>query len=57
MLDRFAPLAHLLRVFVEPPLDSLKNMFVLPAGDPALLAGGALILDGAGVAGGRPVAV
>jgi hypothetical protein len=42
MLDRFAPLAHLFRVFVEPALDSFKNMFVLPAGNPALLAGGAL---------------
>ena len=57
MLDRFAALAHLLRVFVEPPLDSLENMFVLPAGNPALLVRGALILDRAGVAGGGPIAM
>ncbi len=44
-------------VFVEPPLDNLKNMFVLPTGNPALLARGALIFDGADMAGGRPVAV
>ncbi len=41
MLDGFAPLARLLRVLVEPPLDGLEDGFVLPAGDPALLARGA----------------
>ena len=57
MLDRFAALTHLFRVLIEPPLDSLKNMFVLPAGNPALLVRGALILDGAGVTGGGPIAM
>ncbi len=38
MLDGFAPLAHLLRMLVEPLLDGLKDMLVFPAGDPALLA-------------------
>jgi len=57
ILDRFAALAHLLRMFVEPPLDSLENMLVIPAGNPALLVRGALILDGAGMAGGGPIAM
>ena len=56
MLDRFAPLAHLLGVLVEPPLDGLEDVFVLPAGDPALPARGAAILDGASLAGRGPVA-
>ncbi len=56
MLDGFAPLAHLFRMLVEPLLDGLENMFVLPAGNPALLARGALILDGAPLAGSGPVA-
>ncbi len=47
MLDGFAARAHLLRVLVEAALDGLENMLVLPAGDAALLAGGALPLDGA----------
>ena len=55
MLDRLAPLAHLLRMFVEPPLDGLKNLFVLPARDPMLLACGALVLDGAVLADIGPV--
>ncbi len=37
MLDRFAPLAHLLRVLVRPPLNGLDDMFVFPAGNPALI--------------------
>ena len=57
MLNRFAPLAHLLRMLVEPLLDGLKKMLVLPAGDTALLARGALILNGASLAGRGPVAV
>ena len=36
MLDGFAPLAHLLWMLVEPPLDGLEDGFMLPAGDPAL---------------------
>ena len=47
MLNRFTPCAHHLGMLVEPLLDILKNMFVLPAGNPAFLARGALILDGA----------
>ena len=47
MLNRLAPRAHLFRMFVEPALHRLKNVLVLPSGDPALLAGGAAVLDGA----------
>ena len=43
-------------MFVEPLLDSLKNVLVLPASDPALLARGAVMLDGASLAGIGPVA-
>jgi len=57
MLDGFAPLTHLLRVLVEPPLDRLKNGFVLPAGDPTLLARGAVLLDRTVLADVGPVAV
>src|SRR5450759_3340613 len=56
MLDRLAPLAHLLRMLVEPALHRLKNVLVLPSGDPSLLAGGATVLDGAALAGVGPVA-
>ncbi len=47
MLNGLAALAHLVRMLVEPLLDGVENMFGLPPCDPALLAGGALILDGA----------
>src|SRR4249920_2425661 len=56
VLDRLAPLAHLLRMLVEPALHRFENMLVLPSGDPALLAGGAAVLDGATLAGVGPVA-
>ena len=56
VLDRLAPLAHLLRMLVEPALHRVENMLVLPSGDPALLAGGAAVLDGATLAGVGPVA-
>src|SRR3990172_4254377 len=56
MLDRLAPSAHGLRIFVEPLLRRLDNMLVLPSRDTALLARGALILDGASPARVRPVA-
>ncbi len=49
MLDRFPALAHFLRVLVEPRLNVFKKMFVLPAGNAALLGRGALIPDGAGL--------
>ncbi len=38
-------------MLVEPLLYSIENMFVLPASNPALLARGAAILDGACLAG------
>ena len=47
MLDRLAPLAHFLRMLVEPALHRLENVLMLPSGDPSLLAGGATVLDGA----------
>src|SRR4051795_11837444 len=50
MLDRLAPLAHLLRMLVEPALYCLKNRLMLPTGDPTLLARGAAVLDGATLA-------
>ncbi len=48
MLDGFAPLAHLLRMLVEPLLNVLKDMLVFPAGDPALLALGRPIAKATG---------
>src|SRR5665648_423246 len=56
MLDRLAPLAHLLRMLVEPTLHRLENALMFPSGDPSLLAGGATVLDGAALAGVGPVA-
>ncbi len=56
MLDRLAPLAHFLRVLVEPSLYCLKNMLMLPSGDPPLFAGGAVVLNGAALAGIGPIA-
>src|SRR5947209_411296 len=43
-------------MFVEPALHCLKNVLVLPSGDPSLLAGGAVEFDGATPAGVCPVA-
>ncbi len=57
MLDGFAALTHLLGMLVEPLLDGLEDMLVLPAGDPALLARGATMLDRASLAGVGPVAM
>jgi hypothetical protein len=51
VLDCLAPLAHFLWMLVEPALHRLKNVLMLPSGDPSLLAGGAAVLDGAGLAG------
>ncbi len=56
VLDGFAPLAHLFRVLVEASLDGLEKVFVFPAGDPALFARGATMLDGAALADVGPVA-
>jgi hypothetical protein len=33
MLDRLAPLAHFFRVFVEPALDGLENLLMIPTRD------------------------
>jgi hypothetical protein len=38
-------------MLVEPALHRLKNVLVLPSGDPSFLAGGATVLDGAALAG------
>jgi len=43
-------------MLVEPPLDGLEKVFVLPARNPALLARGASILDGARLASITPIA-
>src|SRR6266550_1180798 len=51
MLDRLAPLLHLLRMLVESPLNGFEEVFMLPSGDPPLLACGAALLDGAAPAG------
>jgi len=56
MLDRLAPLAHFLRMLVEPALHCLENVLMLPSGDPSLLANRAAVLDGAALAGVGPVA-
>src|SRR6516162_5657130 len=56
MLDRLAPLAHFLRVLVEPALDGFENMFVLPTRDPSLFAGRAAALESAALAGVGPIA-
>ena len=56
MLDGFPSLAHGLRMLVEPLLDVFKDVFMFPAGDPALLARGTAILDRACPAGRGPVA-
>jgi hypothetical protein len=34
MLDRFAPLAHLLWMFVKAALNGFENVFMLPSRDP-----------------------
>jgi hypothetical protein len=46
MLDRLAPLAHLLRMLIEATLDYLENVFMLPSRDPSLLGGSTAMLDG-----------
>src|SRR5262245_3004371 len=55
MLDGLAPLAHLLRMLVQPALHRFNNVLMLAADDPSLLAGGAAALDGAALAGVGPV--
>jgi hypothetical protein len=55
VLDRLAPLAHGLRVLIEPPLHDFENMLMLPARDPALFGWRATALDRAARAGGGPI--
>jgi hypothetical protein len=55
MLDHLAPLAHRLGVLVEPALDRLEDVLMLPSGDPALSGWRALALDRAARAGGSPI--
>src|SRR5262249_25645013 len=50
MFDRLTPLAHFFRMLVEPALNGLENMLMLPTRDPSLLACGAAVLDGAALA-------
>jgi hypothetical protein len=45
VLDRLAPLAHGLRVLVEPALHGFENRLMLPARDPALFGWRAMALD------------
>jgi hypothetical protein len=54
VLDRLAPLAHGLRVLIEPPLHGFENMLMLPARDPALFGWRAFALDRAAWAGVCP---
>jgi hypothetical protein len=54
MFGGLVALAHLLRVLVEAALHGLQHMLMFPAGNAALLAGGALPLDGAALAGRGP---
>ena len=51
MFDRLAALTHLLRMPIEPALHGFEYVLVLPSRDPALLGGGAAMLDGAVLAG------
>jgi hypothetical protein len=44
-------------MLIEPALDGLQNMLVLPTLDPALLAGGAELLDRACLASRAPIAM
>ena len=57
MLDRLPPLAHFLRMLVEPALDGFEYVLMLPSRDPSLLAGGATMLDGAMLADVGQIAV
>jgi len=55
MLDGLAAQWNLVGIFVEPLLDALQNVLVLPASDMALFASGASVLDHALHALVRPV--
>jgi hypothetical protein len=51
MFHCLAPLAHLLRMLVEPTLHGFDDVLMLPSRDPSLLGGGTAMLDGAALAG------
>src|ERR1700685_985574 len=55
MLDRFASLTHLLRMFVKPTLNGFENVLMLPSCDPSLLCSGTAMFDGAALTGIGPV--
>lgn len=55
MLDGLASQRHLVGRIVEPLLDALKDVLVLPATDAALESGGAAAFDRTASAGVRPV--
>ena len=57
MLNRLTPLAHFFRMLVEPALNGLENLLMLPTRDPSLFAGGAAVLDVAALASVGPVAM
>jgi hypothetical protein len=56
MLHTLAAHAHLVRISIEPRLHGLKDSFVLPARDPALLTRRARALQRASLTGARPIA-
>jgi hypothetical protein len=56
VLHRLAPLMHLFGMLVDTMLDRLKNVLVLPSGNPTLLAGSTTMLDDTALAGSGPVA-
>ena len=55
VLDRFAALAHGLRVLIETPLYLFQNLFVLPPGDHPVCALSAACLQRAGSASLRRI--
>jgi hypothetical protein len=57
MFNGLAPLAHLLRMLVEPALHGFDNVLMFPSRDPSLLAGGTAMFDGAVLAGIGQIAV
>jgi len=56
MLDCFTSLTHFLRMLIKAPLHSFENVLVFPSRDQPLLAGDALMLDGATLACVGPIA-
>src|SRR5262249_61242118 len=56
MLDCFTSLTHFLRMLIKAPLHSFENVLVFPSRDQPLLAGDALMPDGATLACVGPIA-